>query len=65
MKREVRVRQRLIGQFGREQRFEPQPLVLVTSSAWVLVRHAEYPTAMPDVMSRKEWDALPVQPALI
>jgi hypothetical protein len=46
---------------GRRWEIEQRAVVLVESKAWVLVRRADSPTAMPYVVSRKEWDKFPAQ----
>jgi hypothetical protein len=52
MAERVDLRFRAHGQFE-------QPLRLVESETWVIVRRADFRGAAPFVISRKEWDALP------
>lgn len=63
MRCEVRIRMRPDRYDGRagEWLMQPQPIVLVDSAAWVMVRSADYPNGTPFVISRKEWDKLEVQ----
>lgn len=57
MKREVRIQPNSYTGGG-----ETRPLVkLGDVGAWSMVRRADMPTAAPFVISRKDWDKLPVQ----
>lgn len=39
-----------------------QPVVrLGDVGKWTMVRHADYPSALPFVISRKDWDKLPAE----
>jgi len=60
MAREVRVRQIPDRFDGKRWHTKPQHVSLVESKAWVIYRNAAFPNSMPRVMSRKEWDKLPV-----
>lgn len=53
--REVRLQPIPKGYSGGKWLFEDRAVVLVDSKAWVLVRRADSPQAMPYVVSRKEW----------
>lgn len=57
--REVRVRQ-LPDRFdGKQWLTRPQPLIrLGEVGRWSMVRHADYPSGCPFVISTKEWDKL-------
>lgn len=61
-KREVRIRQ-LPNRFdGKHWLTTPQRVVwLGDVGRWSVVRAADYRNAAPFVMSRKDWDALPVE----
>ena len=58
---EVRVRQIPDRFDGKRWHTKPQSVALVESNAWVMVRNADYPQAVPFVISRKEWNKLPLR----
>lgn len=54
--REVRIR--TVSALGPELA-KLRRIVLVDSDAWVMVRNADFPSAAPFVITRKEWEQLP------
>lgn len=58
---EIRVLQILDRFDGKRWHTNPQSVALVESNTWVMVRNADYPQAVPFVISRKEWDKLPLR----
>ncbi len=60
--REVRLQPFPVRFTGCKWETEDREIVLVESDAWVLVRRADSPQAMPYVVSRKEWNRFQVKP---
>lgn len=56
--RDVRIRMIPDRFDGKVWHMAEQPIVEVTSKAWITVRRADIPSAAPFVISRKEWEKL-------
>lgn len=60
--REVRIRLIYDRFDGKAWSYVEQPVVLLGDvGKWSVVRRADSPQAMPFIVSRKEWDRLPVK----